>query len=198
MRRILLSLFLLVGLAGCAAESKWAPDEDVARARYVHNGPPMISLFTVVSNSSNNGGHSSLLINGSERIIFDPAGTWYHPQIPERNDVHFGMTPAAVDFYIDYHARVTWRVYRHDIIVSPEVARQAQQIVRGYGAVPKAMCASSVSEILRQLPGFEGVTSTLFPVPLMESFKKLPGVTERLYRDEDPDNNDYMAAPAVL
>lgn len=197
MRRIILSLFLLLGLTACAAESKWAPAEEVARARYVHGGPPTITLFTVVSNSSDNGGHAGLLINGSQRILFDPAGTWYHPQIPERNDVHYGMTENAVDFYIDYHARVTWRVYRHDLVVSPAVAEKAIQLAEAYGAVPKAMCTQAVTSILRDLPGFESIPRTLFPTTAMAAFEKLPGVTEQVFRDNDPDDNRQILAPPV-
>ena len=198
MRRIFIAIFLLFGLAACSAESVWSSDDEVMRARYVHGGAPTLTLFTVISTSSGNGGHSALMINGSERLIFDPAGSWYHPRIPERNDVHFGMTERAVDFYVDYHARVTWYVVRQDIVVSPEVAAKAIQLAKAYGAVPKAMCANSVSDILRQLPGFEDVRSTMFPVPLMESFGARPGVTEQIFRDQDPDNNDYMMAPALL
>ncbi|HBZ42641.1 MAG TPA: hypothetical protein DEO85_00960 [Maritimibacter sp.] len=197
MRRIFISLFLLIGLAGCAAESVWAPAEDVQRAIYRHPGPPSITLYTVISNSSGSGGHTALLINGSQRIIFDPAGTFYHPHLPERNDVHYGMTPRAVDFYIDYHARVTWHVVESTKLVSPEIAEKALQLAQAYGAVPKAQCATSVSDILRQLPGFESVKSTMFPVPLMESFESLPGVTRKVYRDNDPDNNQQIAAPAL-
>lgn len=197
MRRIFVSLLFLIGLAGCAAEPVWDSDERVAAARYVHGGPPSLSLITVVSNSNGSGGHSGLLINGSQRIIFDPAGSWYHPHIPERNDVHFGMTNKAVDFYIDYHARVTWHVVKQDIVVSPEVAALASKLAQEYGAVPKAYCADSISTILRQLPGFEGLPSTMYPVPLMEAFGKLPGVTSQTYRDNDPDDNGLINAPAL-
>ncbi|EAQ13853.1 MULTISPECIES: hypothetical protein [Maritimibacter] len=197
MRRILLSIILLFGLAACAAESKWASTEEVTRATYVHNGPPMISLFTVVGRNNGQGGHAALMINGSQRILFDPAGTWYHPQIPERNDVHFGISEPAVEFYIDYHARITWDVYRHDIIVSPAVAEKAIRLVQEYGAVPKAMCTQAVTAVLRQLPGFESIGSTLFPVAAMKDFKALPGVTERFYQDDDPNDNDYILAPHV-
>lgn len=197
MRRIVLSILILFGLAACAAESKWASTEEVTRARYVHNGPPMITLFTVVGRNNGQGGHAALMINGSQRVLFDPAGTWYHPQIPERNDVHYGISDPAVSFYIDYHARITWDVYRHDIIVSPEVAEQAIRLVQDYGAVPKAMCTQAVTTVLRQLPGFEGVKSTLFPVAAMESFKALPNVTERFYQDDDPNDNEFIRAPHV-
>ena len=197
MRRILLSIILLFGLAACAAESKWASTQEVTRATYVHNGPPMISLFTVVGRNNGQGGHAALMINGSQRILFDPAGTWYHPQIPERNDVHFGISEPAVEFYIDYHARITWDVYRHDIIVSPAVAEKAIRLVQEYGAVPKAMCTQAVTAVLRQLPGFESIGSTLFPVAAMKDFKALPGVTERFYQDDDPNDNDYILAPHV-
>ncbi|MBV7379748.1 hypothetical protein [Maritimibacter dapengensis] len=197
MKRIFLSIVVMLGLVGCTAESVWAPAEEVARARYVHGGQPSLTLVTVISNSSGSGGHTALLVNGSQRVIFDPAGTFYHPHLPERNDVHYGMTPQAMDFYIDYHARVTWHVVTQEIAVSPAVAEQALQLVQANGAVGKAACASSTSAILRQLPGFENIRSTPFPVPLMESFGRLSGVTEKVYRDNDPDNNEYMAAPAL-
>ena len=43
-------------------------------------------------------------------MIFDPAGTWHHPRLPERNDVHFGMSDKMIAFYVDYHARATFSV----------------------------------------------------------------------------------------
>ena len=60
-----------------------------------------------IRDSNGSGAHSGLLVNASEQVMFDPAGTWYHPNLPERNDVHFGVTPKMISFYIDYHARVT-------------------------------------------------------------------------------------------
>jgi hypothetical protein len=187
--RILLSLALLLALAACGAEPKGASDADVARAVYVHPGPPSITLFTVLSNRSNQGAHSSLLINGSQRVIFDPAGTWYHPNLPERNDVHFGMNDRKLSFYIDYHARETYRVVKQTITVTPEQAETALRLALSYGAVPKAQCTRSVSAILRDVPGFEGLPSTWYPAKLMKAFAKLPGVTERTITDTDSDKN---------
>ncbi len=197
MPRILLSLVALLFLAACGAESKWASDEFVAAKRYVHDGPPMLTLFTVLSTRSGSGAHLGLMINGSQRVLFDPAGTFQHPNIPERNDVHYGITPAVVDFYIDYHARVTYDVVRQDIVVSPEVAEQAIRLVEAYGAVPKAYCTKSITAILRQLPGFESMPDSFFPRKAMEAFGRLPGVTTQTFSDDDPEENGYILTRGI-
>lgn len=189
MRNLFLCLALIVLTACGAAEPKWAPDADVARATYVHDGPPSITLFTVTSTTNGSGAHSGLLINGSQRVMFDPAGTWMHPGLPERNDLHFGLTPKMVNFYIDYHARETFDVHEQTVIVSPQVAELVMQRAMGYGAVPKANCARSISSILSDVPGFESLPTTYFPNKLMRAFAKLPGVTQRTITDTDADNN---------
>jgi len=189
MVRLILALVAMLTLAACGAESKWATDEQVAQARYVHNGPPSVTLFTVLSTRDGSGAHSGLMINGTERIMFDPAGTWYHPQLPERNDVHFGMTLKMVAFYIDYHARETFDVIEQTVIVSPGVAELVAQRAKAYGAVPKAQCTKSISDILRDVPGFESLPSSWYPAKYMEAFAKLPGVTSRKITDSDADNN---------
>ncbi|MBC2834717.1 hypothetical protein [Paragemmobacter straminiformis] len=176
-------------LSACGAEPVWAPDEAVAAAHFVAEGPKTITLFTVVNNNSGAGAHSGLLINASERIMFDPAGTWHHPAIPERNDVHYGITDKMVLFYIDYHARETFRVQEQTVTVSPAVAEMVAARAKAYGAVPKAQCANSISSILRDVPGFEDLPSTWFPNKLHDAFAKLPGVVEKEIRDEDADNN---------
>lgn len=190
MIRILLSLVVMLGLGACStAEPKWASDEAVAAAHFVAEGPPSITLFTVVNNRSNAGAHSGLLINASERVMFDPAGTWHHPRIPERNDVHYGITDKIVLFYIDYHARESFRVIEQKVVVSPAVAELVAQRAKAYGAVPKAECAKSITSILHDVPGFESIPHTWFPNKLMEAFGKLPGVSGRVITDKDADNN---------
>ena len=202
MRRLVFSLCALLALAACAAEPIWAPDDAVARARYSDPGPASLTLFTVVSNRSGDGGHTSLMVNGTQRIIFDPAGTWESSYAPERNDVHFGMTPAVLDNYVDYHTRITWHTIEQTVVVSPDVAAQAALLVERYGAVEKAMCAESVSSILVRLPGFEQLPRTWFPVTLSKAFAGLPGVKTRVYYDTDPDINtpklDQPFAPQAV
>jgi hypothetical protein len=189
MKRLFLCLALLLSLAACGAEPKWADSAAVSRAAYVHDGPTSITLFTVLSNRNDSGAHSGLLINGSQRVMFDPAGTWHHPYLPERNDVHYGMTDKMVAFYIDYHARVTYRVVQQTVYVTPAQAEIALQRAQAYGAVPKAMCARSVSSILRGVPGFESMPSTFGPKKLMDAFAELPGVQTKVITDSDADQN---------
>jgi hypothetical protein len=189
MLRLMLSLVALLGLTACGAPSVWAPDDQVEAARFVAGAPTYVTLYTVVNKTSGAGAHSAILVNGSERVIFDPAGSWSHPRLPERNDVHFGMTDKALAFYIDYHARRTYNVVEQRIEVSPEVAEQVLANVKAYGAVPKSLCTDATSSILRATPGFESLPATMFPKQLSNAFEDLPGVTTRLITDDDDDSN---------
>ncbi len=191
MYRILMCFAAMLMLAACGgpAEPIWASDDAVARARFVAGPPTSITLYTVIGTRTGSGAHSGLLINGSQRVIFDPAGTWRHPSLPERNDVHFGMTDKMVNFYIDYHARVTYNVVEQKLLVSPEVAEAVMRRAMAYGAVSKAHCSRAISAVLRGVPGFESVPHTWFPKTLMEAFGRLPGVTERTITDDSADKN---------
>ncbi|SEL18059.1 hypothetical protein [Pacificibacter marinus] len=200
--RIRLGLLLLaaVVLTACgAAEPTWAPDAEVSRSVYQHDGPTAITLFTVVGAKRGTGAHSGLLINApSQRAMFDPAGTFYHPHLPERNDVHFGMSDAAVAFYIDYHARVTYDVIEQTVLVSPQVAELALARVQAYGAVAKAHCADSITDILRDLPGFEDAPNSMFPKKVMKWFGELSGVTTQFHSDDSPDDNGRLVNAPIL
>jgi hypothetical protein len=176
-------------LAACGAEPKWAPQEHVDAVRFVSEEPSFITLYTVVNKRTGSGAHSAILVNASERVIFDPAGTWYHPKLPERNDVHFGMTDKAIAFYLDYHTRVTYDTIEQKLYVSPEVAELILARVKANGAVAKAMCTNANSAILRGVPGFESLPQTFYPKKLADAFGRLPGVTTRVITDDDADDN---------
>lgn len=196
MRRLVIALALPLFLANCA-EPVWAPDEEVARARYVSTEPPSITLFTVVRRLGDEGAHSGLMINGSQRVIFDPAGTWTHPEAAERNDLHYGMTPRMKQYYIDYHARETFDMYEQVVVVSPEVAELAIKRAAENGAVGKALCGNSISAILGDVPGFESVGKSYFPKAIMRDFAKLPGVVTYKYIDDDPTTTKPLVAVRV-
>ena len=194
MKRIALALSAAVVLAGCAEDVVWAPDEAVAQAAYRHDGPPMITLYTVINNGSGNGAHSGLLINGSQRVLFDPAGSFNVNVAPERHDVHYGMTEQLREFYELFHARSSFHVIAQDIEVSPEVAELAIRKAQEYGAVPKAMCAVSMSTVLSELPGFEAVKRTMMPNNLMEAVATIEGVSTRKIEEYDDDDKSIVLA----
>lgn len=189
MKKLVFALALVTALAACGAESIYAPEEDVRTKAYSHAGPKTLTLYTVISNRSGAGGHTGLLINGSQRVVWDPAGTWWNPNSPERNDLHYGMTDRLVDVYVDYHTRETYHTVIQEISVPAEVAELALREAAAYGAVPKSACSYSTSQILSHLPGFESISTSYFPVKTMEAFAKLPGVKTRKVYDDDADDN---------
>lgn len=193
MRLLILALCAVLSLAGCSGERVWATDEAVARAAYRHDGPPRLTLFTMLNNRSGAGAHTSLMINGSQRVIFDPAGSFGHETIPERNDVLFGITPMVEDVYTRYHARKTFHVKIQVLDVSPELAERAIAAVRNNGAVPSAQCSLSTSSILATL--FPGrISQTWSPKSLAEQFGTIPGVTEQVLYEYDSDDNSKVLA----
>ena len=197
LRAGLYCLFLaLLSACGGPAEPVWAPETEIQKYTYRHNGPPAITLYTVVNKRSGSGAHSGLLINGNERILFDPAGSFKLPFAPERNDVHFGMTDRAVAVYIDYHARETHDVIEQRLVVSPEQAALAARLVKSYGAVPKAQCSLSITRILSQIPGFETISTGYFPKRARAGFGRLPDVRERVISDDDADKNHNVLIKA--
>lgn len=192
MLRLALGLMALLALAGCGADNIYASDAEVDRVRYSSDKPPSITLLTVINTRSGEGAHSAMIVNGSEQVIWDPAGTWHLPQSPERHDVHYGAHPGVTRHYIDYHTRVSFYTVAQKIEVPLAVANQAIREMEAYGAVPKANCSRSVGTILKRLPGFETIKVAWFPKATMEQFGKLPGVTTQEFRDNDPDDNRYM------
>ncbi len=197
MGRAFAALLLMLGLAACGAEPVYAPDEEVQKYRFSSRSPTAITLVTVISNRDNSGAHSGLIINGSERVVFDPAGTFKHPWAPERNDVHFGLTPQMEEVYIDYHARETYRVMTQEIRVSPETAERILVAAKNYGAVPKAYCANSITDILSAQPEFAWVPKTFFPKNVSKAFAARPGVITNLYRDDSPDDRSDLVPERI-
>ncbi len=196
MRSWILALGALLMLGACGgAKSVQAPNDVVAKAAYRHDGPARLTLFTVISNESGRGQHTSLMINGSQRVIFDPAGSFEHPRVAEQNDVVFGITPQVADGYTRYHARKSFHVQVQQVDVTPELAEMAIRAVRVHGASPSGRCSRDTSNVISGLPGFEHIQQTWFPGQLAKQFAKIPGVTSTtLYEYDSDDNSKVLAA----
>jgi hypothetical protein len=196
MKRRAFVLSAPLALAACTAgrDEVLAPQADIDRVAYVHPGPKRLTLMTMKNTGSGNGAHTGLLINASQRVLWDPAGSFGHSSIPERNDVHFGITPRIEQFYLSFHSRVTFYTLIQEIDVSPQVAEQAMRLAIANGPTPQAACTTDTSRMLAQLPGFESIGQTFFPNNLSDVFAKLPGVREREYRENDADDKSIAAA----
>ncbi len=170
----------LVVLAGCAGEHQAASQSPLAYTPYVAQGPATITLITSINGRSDAGAHSALVINGSERVLYDPAGSWELQDgvAPERDDMHYGMFPAALDNYIAFQSNGVFYATEQTIVVPLAVADQAIAEAKAQGATPKALCGHSVSTVLAKLPGFESLNVAYFPKAIAREFAKLPGVVE--------------------
>lgn len=188
-RRVFLAAGLPVALAACGADNIWASDESVRAARFSSDLPPSITLFTVIGIPRGEGGHSALMFNGSQRVMFDPAGSWNHPRIPERRDVLYGITDNFKNFYIDYHARETYWVAEDTILVPREIADLGIRRAEANGSANKSFCAVESGRVLSGVPGFETVPRGFSPLRLREWFLRQPGVQSRRHYDGDPANN---------
>lgn len=195
MKSLILAIAALLALVGCAADRTAAVKagrEGDKRPSYVYDGPPSLTLITVRSNSTGAGGHTALLINASERVIFDPAGSFWHEEIARKGDVLVGIDPGFYQGYKSMHARPEYNVLTQYVGVSPDVAEQALQLAYARGKVGSAFCAQSTSTILKQLPGFEGIKVTMFPNTLSDSFEAVTGVRGEVFYE------DYTPTPAQL
>lgn len=193
------ALVSVAALGACSVSG--APNsslDDVRAAAYVPQGEPKVTLYTVVNNKTGSGGHSALLISASQQVIFDPAGSFVHPDIPRRNDVLYGISPAWEQGYRSAHARSTYHVVMQEITVSAQDAERMLQLAQTKGPVASAFCTNATSSMIKQLPGFGDVDVTFFPVNLMEQLEGRPGVvTERYYEDDEGDVSDGIPATVL-
>lgn len=195
--RIAAAGLVALSLGGCAAESVWDSDEAVARATYVPSGPPTVTLITSTNTRMNSGAHSGILIDGAQRLLFDPAGSWFNPAIPERNDVLFGMSPAYLDLYLAFQSNGVFEVTMQTVEVTPEVAQQLSQAVQSHGAVTPSFCSRSISSILSTTPGFESISPTFFPTALLNDMAEIPGVRTRIVEGTLGDQEDLTERPVL-
>lgn len=186
MFRFLIACLLAVTVAGCAGSQRPQADssEIVARS-YRDPGPSTLTLYTMISTRTGSGAHTSLMISGSERVIFDPAGSFRADVVPIKNDVLYGITPNVERAYRSSHARETHYARIQTIEVTPQQAEIALQLAKQMGPVAGAFCANSTSQLLQQVPGFEQISTTFYPVKLSDQFGQVPGVVTTEYRESD-------------
>ncbi len=196
MKHLIGSLCCITVLAGCAAQDTSDDSAaDIAAVAFRSTKPPSLTIFTMVNNRTGAGGHTALMVNASQRVIFDPAGSFRDPRVNERQDVIYGVTPGWLNAYRSAHARSSHHVVSQEIPVSAAQAEEALRLVQANGAVAGAFCAQSTTGILGQIDGFGSIKRTFYPVNLMEQIAQLPNVTTtKLYEDDDGNVVDAVRA----
>ncbi len=196
MLRIIVACLLAVTVAGCTGSNRPQADlAEVAARSYRDPGPSTLTLYTMINTRTGSGAHTSLMISASERVIFDPAGSFRADVVPNKDDVLYGITPAVERAYRSSHARETHYARIQTIEVTPQQAEIAYQLAKQSGPVASAYCAHSTASILRQVPGFEQIDVTFYPVKLSEQFAQIPGVVTEEYREyDDADLQKGLAA----
>ncbi len=196
MRQIFKFVFILLlpVLAACAsptASTSGSPAE-IANAAYVSPNPPSITLLTMVNTATGTGEHSAILINGSQQVIYDPAGTFRHSTAPRADDVNYGMHPGLVRVYKSFHARFGYHVVSQEMQVSREFADRVLARAIEVGTTPKLFCANSTSQVLNTFPEFAAIPTTFYPGKLMNRFSELAGVVTT-YTFEEDEGKNYAA-----
>lgn len=187
-RLLSIGLISAVVLAGCA-NHEVAPLEAVASARYVSSDAPSVSLITMINTRSESGEHSALLINGSEQVLYDPAGTFRHSRVPRREDMNYGMTPDLVSYYNSYHARFGFYVKVQTVEISMDLANALIARAQAEGAVGKLSCAHATSNILNDFEMFSHINTTYFPNRVMTLFDRLEDVDTLIVAEDDVGQN---------
>ena len=186
MFRILIACLLAATVAGCATSQRPQADQSEIVARsYRDPGPSTLTLYTMINTRTGSGAHTSLMISASERVIFDPAGSFRADVVPIKDDVLYGITPAVERAYRSSHARETHYARIQTIQVTPQQAEIAYQLAKQSGPVAGAYCANSTARLLQQVPGFEQIQTTFYPVKLSDQFGQIPGVVTTEYREND-------------
>jgi hypothetical protein len=188
MRQALLALVAALALGGCEVYQP-ASFAEIARARYVSPEPPSVTLMSMVNARSGRSAHAGLLINGSQQVLYDPAGTFTHPDLPRRGDIHYGMTPRYVDYYERYHARFDYFVEAQKVPVTRAEADQIIANAQAQGQSMKMTCGLDVADVLQPVPPFQSVHKSFFPEALREDFAAMPGVEDSYVYESDVGKN---------
>ncbi|PZQ49795.1 MAG: hypothetical protein DI556_10010 [Rhodovulum sulfidophilum] len=195
--RLILAALVAATLSGCEFYTPASPEE-ISHARYASPEPPSITLMSMVDERSGTSAHSGILINGSQQVLYDPAGTFTHPDLPRAGDIHYGMTPRFVDYYERYHARAGYFVETQRVEVTREQADQIFANAVARGKTMKMACAVSASGVLRTVPPFTGVGTSLRPEAIRQDFARIPGVeTNRIYENDQGKNRVWETEEAT-
>lgn len=188
MVRLLAVVLLLGGLAACTDPTA-APPEAIAQAHYVSGEPPSVTIISMKNVASGTSEHTGIVINGSEQVLYDPAGNFRHPRAPRRGDVHYGATPSVIQAYNSFHARSDYFLKIQKLAVPLDVADALIARAEAQGVTRQMFCATSIGDVLSDVEPFEGAPTSLFPAAVERYFDGYPGVVTTTFYENDTGKN---------
>ncbi|MGI3169222.1 hypothetical protein ACRARG_08730 [Pseudooceanicola sp. C21-150M6] len=170
------ALLIVLALPACAPRNpQILPPEQLAAAAYRSAKPPEVTVYTVVNKASGSGTHTALLINASERVLYDPASGFEAEGVPRSGDILYGYSPGVEKAYFSVHERHSFRVRTHSFAVSSETAERLLRAAKAQGPAAPAHCAVSTIEILKSEPAFAALQETYSPKKLGQQLDQMPG-----------------------
>ncbi len=188
MLRVIVGLAVLAALSACTDQTSASP-EVIAANHFVSGEAPSLTIVNMKNVGSDASEHTGLLINGSEQVLFDPAGNYRHPRAPRAGDVHYGVTPTIFQSYKSFHARSD---YYLTIQTLPLTLAQADALIaraQKQGATRQMFCAVTVADVLSDEPEFANMHRTMFPSAIERYFANYPGVTTTTFYESDLGKN---------
>lgn len=181
----LIGLMMMIALTSACAVEKNASSKNIAAVSHVSEERPYIAVVSMVNRGSGRAAHTAMLINASQRVIYDPAGTFQHPELQERGDIHYGVNDRMLSYYNRYHARFSHYVHTQKVYVSAETAEAVLRRTQAQGASPKMFCTIHTGEILKDIPQFSHIQPGFFPEGLRRQMASVPGVIDSYVIEED-------------
>ena len=187
--RNIIVISMMVLLSACADFENDDPAVVSSRA-YVSEEAPFVALLTMVNENGNSGEHSGILINASQTVLYDPAGSFrYEQQLARSRDIHYGMSPTMVDYYQRYHARFGYYVVTQKIYISAEEAEALFRKANEIGTTGQLRCGLSASSVLNSIPRFANIPTTYWPGKIMNAMAEVSGIETSYTRENDVGQN---------
>lgn len=184
-----IAICMMVILSACADFENDDPAV-VSSRTYVSEEAPFVALLTMVNDSGDHGEHSGILINASQTVLYDPAGSFrYEEELARSRDIHYGMSPTMVDYYQRYHARFGYHVVTQKIYISAEEAEALFRMANQIGTTGQLRCGLSASSVLNSIPRFSNIPTTYWPGKIMNAMADVPGIVTTYTRESDIGQN---------
>lgn len=187
--RCVAGLLFLAFLGACTGVEEGASVSRIDSARHVSEAAPYVAVVSMVKRSNNRAAHTALFINASQQVIYDPAGSFDHPEMPERGDILYGANDRLLNYYERYHARSRYFVHVQKLPVSGATAEAMLRRAQAQGPSPKLFCTAHTIDVMKDVAGFEGLSRSFFPEDLRRQIAGYPNVRDRYLYEEDHGKN---------